>query len=78
MYNEKINYVVDLIKDDIKKRDSHLLNDFSLEFVSVKNIKKVAFLLEIQVNVIASGQPVVMIYTYDLLNDTHLRLEDIK
>lgn len=74
---KKLDYVLDLIKADIKRRDSHLLNNFSLEFVSVKSVQKVGFILVVLVNAKEFDNNVVMRYTYDLLNDTHLRLEAI-
>lgn len=72
--------VFDLIKNDIQKRNSALTDDLknSLRFVSIKDYKKIMFLLEVTVDVLVNDKPAIMRYTYDLLNDTHLCLEDLE
>lgn len=72
--------VFDMIKFDIQKRNSALTDDLkdALKFVSIKDYKKIMFLLEVNVDVLVDNKPAVMRYTYDLLNDTHLRLESLE
>lgn len=69
--------IFDLIKSDIEKRSSCLVNNNSLHFIKINSYSKIMFLLEVKVDVLINGENRLMIYTYDLLNDTHLRLEDI-